>query len=331
MRDSKIDSAKFILVALVTLGHLIEPLHAGPFDYTYRFIYLFHMPAFVFLSGLVSASYVDADRAHRLVGAVVIPLAVHQAGLQLLDSVLNGTSFLLLPYRPNWALWYLMSLVCWRLMLPLVMATRFPLATVLFLALAAGFFNRIGYDWSISRTLVFMPFFVAGHQWALKKGRSLPAFPSKVTVIGAIEIAVLAWLALRISRHWFYGSLSYEALGVSDAYGIAYRGSLIAIGFVGAICFLSLVPGTSLLARLGRHSMAAFILHIYAVKILYAAGVVALLSALPPVAGVAAAALISIAVTTCGALAGQVFPYAFDFSLAMKRRRVSDTPAAGSP
>jgi hypothetical protein len=44
-----LDNARFVLISLVATGHLLEQLvDPGPFAATlYRWIYLFHMPAFV--------------------------------------------------------------------------------------------------------------------------------------------------------------------------------------------------------------------------------------------------------------------------------------------
>ena len=53
-RDTRIDSLKFVLICLVILGHCLElfSLHLTPVtNHLYQFIYLFHMPLFVFISG----------------------------------------------------------------------------------------------------------------------------------------------------------------------------------------------------------------------------------------------------------------------------------------
>lgn len=52
-RDLSFDFAKGLLITLVVIGHAIQVLHGG--NYTsnplYIFIYSFHMPAFIFISG----------------------------------------------------------------------------------------------------------------------------------------------------------------------------------------------------------------------------------------------------------------------------------------
>ena len=52
-REYQYDNLRFLLIALVVLGHLLEI--AGDFPHRellYELIYSFHMPAFLFLSGM---------------------------------------------------------------------------------------------------------------------------------------------------------------------------------------------------------------------------------------------------------------------------------------
>ena len=48
MRDARLDTARFALIALVVLGHAIESFQGAPFlALAYRTIYLFLIPALV--------------------------------------------------------------------------------------------------------------------------------------------------------------------------------------------------------------------------------------------------------------------------------------------
>lgn len=55
IRDSKLDSLKFLLVCLVIIGHVVGPykdMSANMF--VKDFIYLFHIPLLVYISGYLS-------------------------------------------------------------------------------------------------------------------------------------------------------------------------------------------------------------------------------------------------------------------------------------
>lgn len=47
-RDYRIDGIKWLLIVLVTFGHVIEPALSNPIaNKLYSIIYIFHMPLFV--------------------------------------------------------------------------------------------------------------------------------------------------------------------------------------------------------------------------------------------------------------------------------------------
>ena len=73
-RDPFFDNAKFILIFFVVLGHLIEPYALDiPFYKTvFVFIYFFHMPAFVLVSGYFSKNFKNWKYALNLVVVYII-------------------------------------------------------------------------------------------------------------------------------------------------------------------------------------------------------------------------------------------------------------------
>ena len=56
VRNPHADNARFVLIALVVIGHGMGQLrdHSPLLKAAYYFIYLFHIPAFVYLSGSLS-------------------------------------------------------------------------------------------------------------------------------------------------------------------------------------------------------------------------------------------------------------------------------------
>ena len=73
-REYQYDNLRFLLIALVVLGHLLEI--AGEFPHRellYALIYSFHMPAFLFLSGM----FARFDRIKWIFG-MAMPYLVFQ-------------------------------------------------------------------------------------------------------------------------------------------------------------------------------------------------------------------------------------------------------------
>ena len=153
VRDPYFDNAKFLLISLVIIGHIIEPLiHNNHIvKTTYLFIYSFHMPAFVLISGYFF------KHSHHLPRRIIKLLILYLLFSLLYLPYTNVQPFLL---RPFWILWFIVSLIFWNVMLPYVTKTKHPILLTILFALLAGYMDSIGYFLSLSRTVVFFPFFV---------------------------------------------------------------------------------------------------------------------------------------------------------------------------
>ncbi len=58
-RDPYLDNARFLLVSLVVLGHMLSPVR-GEHELIYKFnnlLSLFRMPALIFVTGFFAKSY----------------------------------------------------------------------------------------------------------------------------------------------------------------------------------------------------------------------------------------------------------------------------------
>ncbi len=55
-RDGSVDTVRGLLMILVVAGHVIEFLRkeANGVQFLYNFIYFFHMPVFIFVTGFLS-------------------------------------------------------------------------------------------------------------------------------------------------------------------------------------------------------------------------------------------------------------------------------------
>ena len=182
-RDARFDNLKGILIFLVVFGHLLELVGGPAAAWLYRLIYSFHMPAFVFCSGWFARF--DAERFFR---RLLYPYLVYQTLYLLFDRlVLHGKAPLQYT-TPYWLLWYLFSMMLWTLLLPLidgVKNSRAALPGCLAAAMAAGFDPTIGYGMSLSRTLVLLPFFAAGH---LAAGGELKSLHNRLAQISNFRL-----------------------------------------------------------------------------------------------------------------------------------------------
>lgn len=79
--------------------------------------------------------------------------------------ILNGKeSIWYVIINPAWTMWYLYSLITWKISIypPRLLNTKYGIVPVLILCIAAGF-KPITNALSFQRTMVFMPFFFLGY------------------------------------------------------------------------------------------------------------------------------------------------------------------------
>ena len=82
-RDPWLDNVKMVLVTLVVVGHAIGLVEATQGSHwVYDFIYLWHIPAFVFVSGYLSKSFEwDRRRMKSLLYTLAIPYLIFEPAL----------------------------------------------------------------------------------------------------------------------------------------------------------------------------------------------------------------------------------------------------------
>jgi len=261
-RETYLDNAKGLLIVLVVLGHLVWPV-PGPDRLNqalYAFIYLFHMPMFALVSGYLSRPRSDRPYLLKMTMALLGPYVavelVHY-GLALAYHA---------PFRPlngDYGLWYLLSLLSWRLLLPVCARMRGSTVLALTAALACGYIDWIELPLSASRTLVFFPCFLVGFQLRSREAdlRSIVS----ATAAGGVLVgcAVLCWFFAETRLLSFlWGCFPYKATGVSAAYGPGLRLVRIALACGAGLSVMALIPvRRSILTGLGRNCLTVYLLH----------------------------------------------------------------------
>lgn len=263
-RAAYLCNLKLALIVLVVLGHSLEQT-GGRGSLLYRIIYLFHMPAFAFVSGLFLKSKKQCLRQ----GKTALTLYLPAQGAALLFQWFAGQA--LHPLVPFWHLWYLLSLCWWSLLawLCLALLRRFPRAApALFLisaaaALLSGMLPA-GRVLSLSRTLAFFPYVLLGllcpEKLADGPGLRHRAALAAAGLAGLIPAAALLSLA---PTAFLYRADSYAALALTAGEGMLLRGLCLpsAVG-MGAL-LLALIPARRLsVSAIGGDTLPAYLLHV---------------------------------------------------------------------
>jgi fucose 4-O-acetylase-like acetyltransferase len=268
------DNARLIVMVLVVFGHLIESIRGtAAVDDLYALVYAFHMPAFLLMSGV----FASADRLSpkRLAGTaqLLATWLVVEFAWVLLRTV-NGdhpfpSTFLVMP---KWGCWFLVSLFTMRVLLPYVALLPYPVVLSFLVALGVGLMASIGQEFSVSRTLTLLPFFLLG--WAIKQ-RCLdrrswfqaPSVPLRLAAVVTFAAGAAAVLLITAMPHFswelFTWRRGYAAMHYSPMRGVALRAATLAIAAAMTFALLLLVPRrTRWFTRLGENTLYVYVLHI---------------------------------------------------------------------
>lgn len=268
-RDPWLDNAKMALVTLVVIGHAwtLLPLD-GLVGRLYDFLYLWHMPAFVLITGYLSRGFsYRPDRLVQLVRTVAVPYLVFECAMALFRVHVGGEELEDLFADPHWPLWFLAALFFWRLLTPVFRPMYGGVVVAVAISLAAGVWAGDTLD--VARVLGLLPFFVLGLKATPER---LEWLRGRVVQVAAVAVLVGYWfLVATLDRwagtEWLYYRSTYGELDVTDAEALLVRGMLLVLGTVGACAFLALVPRVDgWFARMGRWTIVVYLFHGFVVK-----------------------------------------------------------------
>lgn len=263
------DNFKFVLIYLVVLGHYLLPVsHNGnSVQAAYYLIYLFHMPAFVFVSGYFSKSYVGKNnKEYKLLGfiSLYIMFSLTLCFIQLLLSHKAHLSEILKnPSAP----WYLLSMFFWYLIIPFIASIRVPISVVAvaLLALIIGKYPECNHFLALSRTIVLFPFFLIGYYF---NGKIIAKIKPWMRCLAAFIFAV-SYVTLFFYYNSFakylgivYAAGPYKDLGFSTKIGMLVRMSWFVIAFILTASLVCLIPQKHLpTTYIGQRTLGIYIFH----------------------------------------------------------------------
>ena len=282
-RNYLIDNSKGLLIFLVVLGHSLEFIRK---DYEvarllYVFIYEFHMPVFVFISGYLSKNVEKGRR--NAVRNFLTPFLLFNIIWNLITLVgplfLRG-EFTKLPneqafsfFTPGWALWYIFAMFLWKILLPDLLKFK----NIFILSIIAGIFVKLSGEFgsymALSRTITFAPFFLAGYyssEEKLKRFRKFTRFnilnkvPSILILIIGVLIALIFVNYSNIADEFFWADRSYSNFNIEIFTGILLYIAVYIIGFAFVYVFINLMPeNQTFLSKIGKNTLSVYFLHTY--------------------------------------------------------------------
>ena len=271
-RETRFCNIKVLLIFLVVYGHLIESRidESTVLMITYKIIYFIHMPLFVFLSGyFINSKEMCIRQAVKTLKLYLIL----QVSLYVMVNYLNihilGIDVKTLA-RPYWHFWYLLSLGWWCLIGYGILylkekkgfynrkgAWLITIIVAVAIACLAGCDGRIERELSLSRTIVFAPYFLMGLfvpkdiQWNRLR---------KISPVIAVVLTVLLFLTInRIPYYFLWQANSY---GGNISEGIVNRLICFVIAIAAGFLIITYMPDRRFgISKVGTDTLKIYICH----------------------------------------------------------------------
>ncbi|SEF98002.1 Fucose 4-O-acetylase [Thermomonospora echinospora] len=277
-RDPFFDNAKFLAIVLVVVFHAVEGLRDVPaVRAAYVFVYMFHMPVFIVLTGYLSQRFTfSPGRTRKLVTTLVVPYVIFEIGYSVYFwSRSGGKPLDISLLRSSYLMWFLMALFLWRLSTPLWQQIRWPLGFAVGISLLS-FMTELPPELTLQRTLGLLPFYVLGLM--LRPEHFAPLKRPRARVLGAVTLLVAFAGAATVGRDlphkWVYWNHGHEALGLDNVSGTLMRAAMLVAAMVLVAAFLAVVPARrTWFTALGSATLYAYLLHGFGVQGLKALGV----------------------------------------------------------
>ena len=274
-REYFFDNAKFILIVLVVLAHSIAPLKDSHDTAKAIWILLnsFHMPCFIFMTGLFSKSYIKKDGAvnHQRLFTYIMYYLFAQVAMTLFEYFVLGYKDIDISiFVPRPALWYLMCMILWFTILPYVSRIKIPVIIIcgFLFGMLVGYDTRVGGFLSLCRAVTHFPFFIIGFyfkkEWLFKYRNKWTQLLSALVLVGFLTFAYFKFdiIAGRILECSY--AYSSAKLKIFTEFPIRWINRLIfyIVAIILCTAFLMLVPRIkTFFTRFGSRTLQVYILH----------------------------------------------------------------------
>ena len=326
------DNLKLFLIFLVVLGHLINGYYPDSpiFGPLYLIIYTFHMPAFVFVSGLFSKKSVNGDKfPTKRVFAFV--------SLYFLTRIVNFFPNMLLFHKEvkfdifsvESMPWYMLAMAIWYAITWAIknIDSKYVLTMSIILACFAGYMKGDGDFLSVLRVINFFPFFYCGY---ILDPEKVDCFTAKVPVkiFSALYLAAFSagcFLKFNFASKFYplvLGRSKYSGLGAYADYGYILRLLYyVGVGLM-VVAVISLCPRKEFkITKGGKLTLQIYAFHRSLVYILDNAGVLDTIQGICPGWELI---IVAMAVLITAVFCLKIFTVPIDFITNPKPRKIKE-------
>lgn len=267
--DYYYDNIKFILIFIVVLGHYCgRYTESFLLNGIYTFIYSFHMPLFIFLSGYFSKK-IENQRI-KDVKDLLIPYIIIQLLYFFILSAANPNYnwSLALPIGSNW---YLIGLFVWRLLAPYFRLVNNSFLYAILIGLLVGYIADLNQILNLQRIISYLPFFILGYNFEGNYKEKL-LYKKRIFALFALFLLIIYYV---VSSFYFpevillikkCQSILYPYTGTIIEKSLQLIGRLLffILSIITSIFFMQIIPNKqTFYSFLGKNSLYIFLFHMF--------------------------------------------------------------------
>ena len=272
-RVAYFDNAKLILMACVVVGHLLKTggaLHRHYARALFVLIYSFHMPLFIFVSGLFLGRRTMSRTGVMRRAGILFLLGLLAKVLRACSSWIWGKGFDFTLLSESGLPWFMFALSAYYVAAWLLRrADAFVVLGVsVMLALAAGYVNLVGDLLCLSRIIVFFPFFWLGHilrPTEVRRFFGLTLVRRTCMVVLVMCVALCCWRThtFYVLRRLFMGRLCYAKTHIEGCSAL-HRLMTYGMSALMGTAVLGVIPQRRIpwVTDAGRRTLQVYLLHL---------------------------------------------------------------------
>lgn len=265
------DNLKLFLIFLVVLGHLTIQYFSKSqmFGTMTMAIYTFHMPTFIFVSGLFSKRAINSDTPpiKKSIGFLLIYIFLRIANYaaNIVFGVKCAFDFFTVKDIP----WYMLAMAIWYMLTHAIRNTdtKYVFIISIIIACFAGYMTGDADFLCILRVVTFYPFFYAGYTLDRQRveeitGKKASRIASAVIFASFILICTLTFYQSSFLFPLLSCRRKYSSLGELAAWGCLLRLAYFVIAGVLVFAVISLCPRKEFaFSKYGRRTLQIYFYH----------------------------------------------------------------------
>jgi fucose 4-O-acetylase-like acetyltransferase len=278
-RMQKWDILKFFLIFLVVAGHIADLYvkESGAMKALFMAIYTFHMPLFIFVSGLFAKRTVNEKKKDRIAGYLVLYIVIKF--ILWIYSAFRYGNVKFSIFSEGGLPWFMFVLFAYAVITIVSkdFSPKFILPMSILLACLAGYDGETGTFLSAARIIAFYPYYYLGYLFDIKKIEE-HCKKKEAKIAAGVIIGVFVIISVFFGERFYWlrplltGVNPFSTLGTCAKFGFLFRLGNYAVSGIISYAVIVLTPETTrfgIAAKYGRRTLPIYALHYIFIYILY--------------------------------------------------------------